>query len=197
MSLEVLNTTASLLTVTIVAATAVAALVQLRHLRAGNQTSALLSVSERLDGHEFREALTLANRGLEAALADPAFRAYVIAIFRRVQPPDADQRFVDMHNAVIKVGNAFEILGVLVKNRVVDAVLFLDAYCSVALGAWKRLEGYTALDRDVTGDDAMWEHFEYLAVLSEDWIARHPSSYPKGIRRLQIRNRWPLSSPCG
>jgi len=45
MSLELINAVAGLATVTIVAVTAVAALIQLRHLRAGNQISALLSVA--------------------------------------------------------------------------------------------------------------------------------------------------------
>ena len=191
MSLEVLNTTASLLTVAIVAATALAALVQLRHLRAGNQTQALLSVSERLDAREFRDALTVANQGLEAALADSTFREYITAITRRVQPPEASRRSVEMHNAVVKVANTLEVLGVLVKNRVVEPGLFVDAYCSVAFGAWQRLASYTAFVRDLEGDDAIWEHFEYLAALSEDWIARHPSSYPAGVRRLKLRNPWP------
>lgn len=192
MSLEVLNTTASLLTVTIVAATAFAALVQLRHLRAGNQINALLSVSDRLDGSEFRDALTLANRTLEPVLADSNFREYELAIARRTQPPNVEQRFVEMHNALVRIANTFEILGVLVKNQIVDPALFVDGYCDVALGAWKRLAAYTAFSRDAYGDDAVFEHFEYLAAISEDWIAHHPSSYPKGVRRLQIHNPWPL-----
>jgi hypothetical protein len=48
MSLELLNAIGTLLTVTIVAATAIAALVQLRHLRAGNQINAMLRIGEEL-----------------------------------------------------------------------------------------------------------------------------------------------------
>ncbi len=46
MPLELVNTAAALLTVTIVAATALAALIQLRHLRAANQIHALLSMGK-------------------------------------------------------------------------------------------------------------------------------------------------------
>ena len=46
MSLELINTFATLLTVAIIAATAVAAMVQLRHLRAGNQINAMLAIGE-------------------------------------------------------------------------------------------------------------------------------------------------------
>lgn len=193
MSLELINTIAGLATVAIVAATAIAALGQLRHLRSGNQTSAMLNVSEKLDGREFRDALVTANIGLAAALADADFRAYEVSILRRVQPPrEVDPRFVEMHNAVIRIGNTFEVLGVLVKNRVVDAALFVDGYCGVALGAWKRLQNFIAFQREVSQDDAIWEHFEYLAVISEDWIREHPSSYPNGLRRFQLRNPWPV-----
>lgn len=195
MSLEALNTLAGLLTVTIVASTAIAALVQLRHLRAGNQINALLNVSEKLDGRAFRDALMLANRMLDAFLAESDFREYEVAIARRVQPPEVERRFVEMHDALVLIANTFEVLGVLVKNRIVDPALFVDGYCDVALGAWKRLSEYTAFIRAAYGSDAVWEHFEYLAAISEDWIARHPSSYPKGARRLRIHNPWPLPSP--
>ncbi|HMD01812.1 MAG TPA: hypothetical protein VKG44_02490, partial [Candidatus Baltobacteraceae bacterium] len=97
MSLELLNTIASVATVTIVAATALAALIQLRHLRAGNQIHALISIGDKLDSREFTDALTLSSSGLASALAEPAFRTYEVAIFRRSPLPKADQRYVDMH----------------------------------------------------------------------------------------------------
>jgi hypothetical protein len=191
MSLELTNTIAALLTVTIVAVTALAALIQLRHLRAGNQINALLSVSEKLDSREFTDALTDVNRDLKAALADPTFRDYEIAIYRRLPPPNVNERYVDLHHACVLIGNTFELLGVLVKNRIIEKRIFVDHYCSVVLGAWNLLADRTALGREV-GDPCGWEYFEYLAVLSEDWIEAHPSTYPKGIRRYPLRNPWPV-----
>lgn len=191
MSLELINTTASLLTVTIVAATALAALIQLRHLRAANQIHALLAIGEKLDSREFSDALTTTNGGLEPALADPTFREYELAIRRRLPPPSVDGRYADMHHACILIGNTFELMGTMVKNGIVDQAILVDQYCGVTLGAWKRLADYTAYGREV-GDPAGWEHFEYLAVLSEDWIRTHPSSYPKGVRRYPLHNRWPV-----
>jgi hypothetical protein len=192
MSLELINTAASLVTVTIVAVTAVAALIQLRHLRAGNQINALLSIGEKLDSREFTEALASVYRDLEAALADPGFREYEIAIYRRSPPPSVDNRYVDLHHACVLVGNTFELLGVLVKNGIIERTIFVDQYCGVILGAWRLLADRTALGRDV-GDPSGWEYFEYLAVLSEDWLESHPSSYPKGVRRYPLHNPWPRS----
>ena len=192
MTLQVLDTIASLITVTIVAATAIAALIQLRHLRAANQIHALMSVAEKLNGPEFTAANVLVLGGLEAALADREFRDYEAALIRRLPPPQVEQRFVDMHHAAVLVGNTFEMLGLLVKNQIVDADVFLDEYCGRTTGAWKLLASYTALGRDVMGSSTGWENFEYLAVLSEDWLRRNPSSYPKGIRRLELHNPWPV-----
>ncbi len=186
-----MNTAASLVTVTIVAATALAALIQLRHLRAANQINALLAVNQKLDGREFTDALTTMNSGLESALADPKFRDYEIAIRQRVPPPNVDKRCADMHHACILVGNTFELMGSLVKNGIVDQAIMVDQYCGVALGAWKRLADYTAFGREA-GDPNGWEYFEYLAVLSEDWLRSHPSSYPKGVRRYPLHNPWPV-----
>ena len=64
MSLELLNTVASLATTLIVAATAIAALVQLRHLRAGNQIEGQLAMVNLFQGQEFESALRRARRDL-------------------------------------------------------------------------------------------------------------------------------------
>ncbi len=191
MPLELINTVAALVTVTIVAATALAALIQLRHLRAANQIQALIAVGEKLDSGEFAAALSIVNNDLESALADAEFRAYEIAIFRRLPPPNVDQRYVDTHRATVLVGNTFELMGLLVKNGIVDQSIFVDSYCGITLSAWKRLTDYAALGREA-GDPNGWEYFEYLAVLSEDWLRAHPSSYPKGVRRYPLHNPWPL-----
>ncbi len=195
MSLELVNTVASLITVTIVAATAITALVQLRHLRSANQVSALMSVGEKLDTRQFTEALTLVHGSLQTELADSAYRAYEIAIYRSAPPPAVHERHIAMHNAVLLVGNTFELMGILVKKRVVDPMIFLDEYCEVTLRAWTVLQSYTALGREAMDWSAAWENFEYLAVLSEDFMQRHPSTYPKGVRRLEVRNPWPILKP--
>jgi hypothetical protein len=192
MSLQVLDTIASLITVTIVAATAVAALVQLRHLRAGNQIHAILSVGEKLDGREFSAAIRVLKNGLEAALADKEYRDYEIASFRYVTLPQVEQRYVELHQAAILLGNTFDLIGLLVKNRIVDATIFVDQYCGITTGAWKRLANYIALARAAAGTENVWENFEYLAVISEDWMRSNVSSYPKGVRKLELHNPWPV-----
>jgi hypothetical protein len=151
----------------------------------------LLTVGEKLDSRAFTDAITLLNSNLEAILANPEYRRYELAIRRRVPPPTVESRFAEMHHACVLVGNTFELMGLLVKNGIVDQTLFVDQYCGVTLGAWKRLADFTAFGREV-GDPNGWEYFEYLAVLSEDWLSSHRGSYPKGVRRYPLRNPWPL-----
>jgi hypothetical protein len=194
MSLELVNALASLVTVIIVAATAIAALVQLRHLRAGNQINAMLSIGEELGSKTFTDAGFLVRQKLEAAQDDPHFRDYAIAYARGQSTSDGGPGFEQLLSSMNLVGNAFEELGILVKNGIVDKGLFLDRYSWVILRNWKRSEKLLALAREASGLVAPWENFEYLAVLSEDWLKHNPSSYPNGIRRMVLHNPWPLTA---
>ena len=194
MPLELLNTFGTLTTVAIVAATAIAALVQLRHLRAGNQINAMLAIGEELGDKHFRDATSLIGQRLEVAMRDPAFRDFNIAVDRGHYPPNPSQDYIELRSAALLVGNAIEELGILVKRGIVDKEMFLDRYSNVVLRYWKRMETSTALAREATGMNALWENFEYLAVLSEDWIQEYPSLYPRGIRRMQLHNPWPITA---
>jgi len=194
MSLELLNTLGTLTTVAIVAATALAALVQLRHLRAGNQINAMLAIGEELGAKPFRDATQLVAQKVVAAMGDPAFRDFNIAVDRGHYPAESNPDYIELRSAMLLIGNAFEELGILVKRGVVDKDMFLDRYCNVVHRSWKRLEPSTALAREASGLSALWENFEYLAVLSEDWMREHPSVYPHGVRRMQLRNPWPIAT---
>ncbi len=190
MSLELLNTFGTFLTVAIVAATAIAALVQLRHLRAGNQINAMLSIGDRFQGADFAESVDLIQGNLEALLEDPEFRNYIIAVRRNPIVPEVSPLFRDVRTAAVTVGNVYEELGILVRNNIIDRTLFLDRYCGVIVRAWIRLEKFIAFIRLVSGDEGIWENFELITVFSQDWLERYPTSYPKGVRRLNPQCSW-------
>ena len=193
MSLELINTLGTVTTVVIVAAAAVAALVQLRHLRAGNQINAMLSIGDKFQGREYRDALYLVNGKLEAAVDDPSFRDYHAAVLLGRTPPDVDPEYVALRRAALLVGNTYEELGILVKNRIVDRTLFINRYCHIVLTVWGQLENLAAFSREVAGYPGLLESFEYLVVLCQDWMQQHPGgTYPKGVRRLQLHNPWPV-----
>jgi hypothetical protein len=194
MSLELLSTLGTLTTVIIVAATAVAALVQLRHLRAGNQINAILSVAELINGRVFGEAMNLIGARLAPAVEDPAFRAYWLAVQRRGTHPAVDPVYVELRAAVVTTANTYEQLGALVRNGIIDQTIFVEGFCAPILSLWQRLANLTAFLREGEGDQALWENFEYLAVLSEDWLSQHTTTYPENMRRLKIHNPWPIET---
>jgi hypothetical protein len=191
MSLELLNTLGTLTTAAIIAATAIAAMVQLRHLRASNQINAMLSIGNQFGDKEFRDALALVDRKSDSTFEDPIFREYDFAILNGLPTPAVKQDYIDVLDATRLVCNKYEELGILVKNGIVDKGLFLDRYCLVIVRTWNRLERAIAWNRKMASNDAIWENFEYLAVLSQDYQRQHPSAYPKGVRRLQMPETWP------
>lgn len=182
MSLELINTVVALTTTAVIAATAVAALAQLRHLRAGNQIAGFLTLREMLDDDAHQRATALLEREANIA-ADEDYRAYARAVFANVPTP-GNERFRDVRAAVLMLANAFEVMGTLVRNGIVDRRLFMEQYCSTIVSQWQRLEAYIIAAREVQHDDGIWEDFEYLTVLSRDFIARYPSAYPKDMPRL-------------
>lgn len=190
MSLELVNTFGTLLTVAIIAATAIAAMIQLRHLRAGNQINAILSIGNQFDAKEFRDAGRLVQHELEAALEDPTFREYVCARARRTRLPTVSEEYRALNDAVILTGNTFEELGILVKNGIVDREIFLDRYAWVITQAWRRLERAIAWTRAIVDEPRIWENFEYLTVMAQDFARERGSTYPKGVRHIRLDNPW-------
>jgi hypothetical protein len=190
MTLELWNTLATVGTFIVIAVTAVAAMVQLRHLRAGNQINIIFSIDEKLQSPEFLDARALVRGRLASALEDPLFREYIAAESARRPAPDVPPEYGRIRNAARLVANRYESLGLLVKNGTIGASLFLDAFANIVNASWSDLERYVALTRDVSVF-SLYENFEYVAVLSEDWLDAHPATYPKGVRRKQIRNRLP------
>lgn len=193
MSLELLNSITPIFTIVIVAATAVAALIQLKHLRAGNQISALLAIGEELSTEKYADAADLVRHKLAAAMEDPVYREYEVALTQNRPAPAVDQDYVEIRRASVFVGNAYEQLGILVKSGIVDRDMLLDRYNLLILLQWRRLEAVTALSRAAMGNTMAWENFEYLAVLAEDYLAKHQGgTYPRGVRRMKLTNPWPL-----
>ena len=79
--------------------------------------------------------------------------------------------------------------GVFVKAGLLDKDLALDLWSGVSIGTWNRFAPLTALVR--RSNSSLWENFEYLTVLSEDFSAAHArGTYPAGMRRLVLKDEW-------
>jgi hypothetical protein len=184
MSLELANTLATLGTFVVIAATAIAAILQLRHARSSNQIAALNELRETTETPAFLEASHFVQGGLSGKLQDPAFRYQVAMGSVRT---DETRALIAKANLV---GNFFESMGTLVKTGLVDKELALQIWDGVAVQAWEHLAPYLAILRRSAGD-VLWEKFEYLAVLAQDWIATHPKgTYPARMRRIDVQDDW-------
>jgi hypothetical protein len=193
MSPETITAISSALTALVIAATAVAAVVQLRHMRSGNLIEAVLSFRAMLEDDEHRKANRLLRGGdLARELKDPQFRRYLYRISKKLPLQDVPPRYIDLQEAAIALGNSFELIGGMVRNRVVSPGIFLANYWWVVTNTWERLKEYVALARQYTGNDGLFEDFEYLTVISLEWAKRHPDSYARGVARMPLVNPYPL-----
>ncbi len=184
MSLELLNTLATLATLLVITSTAVAAIYQLRQMRGSNQITALTEIRASQETPQFVRAMHFVYSELPAKMQDPAFR-YQVAN-RTARTSD----FTAMISNAEVVGNSYENMGVLAKTGLVDRRLLLDIHSQLTLDAWSALADMTAILRAHYGD-AIWENFEFLTVLSQDWQATHATgAYPPSVRRINVPNQW-------
>lgn len=171
-SLEILNTVASVGTLLVVAAAALAAIVQLRHLRAANLLTAFLEFNDRWSSNEYVQARHFIRHELPERIRT--------AEFQRNLP----QNSTDEARHVILILDYFELAGLLVKRGVLDRTIFLDAYGYAVVREWERLHECTALLR--AESPVAFVNFEYLYVTARAFIAKTDAEYPKGLTRAPL-----------
>ena len=177
MSLELLSTLAAIGTFVVIAATAVAAVVQLRHMRSSNQISAIMGVQEVIESHEFRAARRFIQDELPRLMKEANFAA-------RIKGRVLDSELASLN----LVGNIFENLGAFCKYGIIDKEVFCDLFSGPVLSAWTAMMPVIAVRRRSLAAPALLENFEYLAMLCEDFEARHPDgAYPRGARRMLVK----------
>jgi hypothetical protein len=183
MSLELLNTLATITTTVVISATAIAAVIQLRHMRASNQIAGQLALRQVLLDDEFIESMGHIRFEIRELLKDPQFLEFVRQ-FHLSTASDGDERYERPYSAALRVGRNLENIGNMIRNRLTDRRIFLEQYANLVVMAWDGTEPLLKIRREATGNDATWEDFEYLTVLSRRWIAEVRSCYPKGVERI-------------
>ena len=184
MSFELVNTFATLGTFVVIAATAIAAIVQLRHARSSNHITALNELRETMETPDFQAAMHFVSTHLQTKLQDASFRYQIATPSART-----DEMLLDMAK-ISAFGNFFESLGLIVKTGLVDKKVVLEMWGGYLPQHWNKLAPVAAIARRRVGD-SLWENFEYLTVLSQDWDAAHPKgNYPAGVRRIEIKDEW-------
>jgi hypothetical protein len=180
MSLELLNTIATLATSVIIATTAIAALIQLRHLRASNQIAGQLAINALIQGDEFIAA-ERTIRGMPAMIGDPRY-AWA---FRRPITNDLPPEVIEMRSAARRVGSNLENIGNMIRHKLTDGPLFIEQFCNIVSDSWNLLEPYARIRRKFEPfHDAIWEDFELLTIMSRDWLRMHPTAFEHTHRLL-------------
>ena len=175
--LEILSTAAALGTFVVIAATAVAALIQLRQLRTTHQLQGLLAVLSLPYEPALSDAFMFMTHELAQKMKDPAFR-------RELENPAPDRA---VHKE-LRVCDYYERLGSMIKYGLFEEELYFDN--SSPERAWGVLEPVIAIMRRKRGP-GVYDNFEYLVARSRDWDARHPNgAFPAGTSRLQLNDPW-------
>ena len=152
MSPEAVNIVVSLATLIVVAAASVAAIVQLRHLRASNQLNALLEIMNQWNLPAVQTALS-ELRAIPEKMKDPEYARLLEA-----QNAMDRSRFPEFLAL-----DLWEQIGTFCKNGLVDENILLDITSGQVLNAWKNAEPAITVIRARRGPSLL-ENFEYLAV---------------------------------
>src|ERR1700730_4813464 len=110
----------------VIGATAVSAVIQLRHLRASNQLEGLLTVLARVEDPSFNAWVDGARRVLEENMPHPNYRGKI-----------ANLTYDRENNPWLNLANSYEWVGSLVKNGLIPEESFMDVYAFRILRAWE------------------------------------------------------------
>jgi hypothetical protein len=180
MSWEEISALSTFGTLIVIAASAIAAVVQLRHMRSGNQISATLGLFDKWAGPEARRLQAYVFSGeVDKKLEDPAYRAGLMRVpVDRVAYPEVS--YLDFWEAV----------STLVKLGHTDESAFMETGGFTALAAWNKLMPVIAIIRRARGP-TVYDNFEYTVSRAIIWEAKHPDTFPKDAPRLPVVDPYP------
>jgi len=171
-SLELWSTLASLGTFAVITATAMAALVQLRHIQRANQLAGLQSAFGMLLDPSVREIVNYVRHDLAEKMRDETFRRglHAIPVDRREHP---ELYLCDLYNHV----------GSFVRSGLIDEHIYMQSdWYNVNL-LWRLLQDVVAETRK--NRPHVFENFEWLAARGQAWLREHPQGdYPADQQRM-------------
>lgn len=185
MSAEWLTAIATAGTFVVIAASAAAALLQIRHMRSGNAISLLTAYNNEFDTLDFQLAFAYVRSNLPQRLKEDAVLDQLAEA-----PP-----FLGEFASIRTIANFFEDMGAFVLTKLLDRHIVCTLYSENVTAAWKSIAPVAALLRHKLQSPAIWENFEYLAYLATEFIDQYPGGlYPKGLGRMPADNvlleRW-------
>jgi hypothetical protein len=164
-------------TFVVIAVTAIAAVVQLRHLRASNQLDALLTLMELWNQPSLQDHFAYVRGKLQDELKDPSFLRELNAELEK--GPLSRSEHVEF-----AVADFWEQIGAFLKYDLIDERSWLDVASPQAARSWDLLLPVVEAIRQRFGPVA-YENFEYAAVRARLWLDKHPDgTYPRTTPRM-------------
>lgn len=178
MSAENVTAISAFLTFLVIAVSAVAGLVQLRHIRSSNQLAGIMRYTEWWETPHMQNAIKYVADDLAEHLRDRKYREELLqGVASRADHPE------------LVVCDWVEQAGSYIKYGLLAEDQFLDLAGAFINTVWDRLEPVVAMRR-IGGHPGSFENFEYLAVRSKAWLLKHPDgNYPSNSARLLTQER--------
>jgi hypothetical protein len=180
MSAEMLTALATLGTVVVIGASAIAALIQLRHMRASNELEAVLALQEDFQSPQLQSALEYVQHKLPLQLEEEAYRAELAGL---------GYISIDRHPELLAC-NWFTQMGTFLKHGLISETTLMDLYARLIRYYWNALAPAIAIMRRKRGD-GQYSEFEYLALRANGWLANHrEGAFPRGSVRAALPDPW-------
>lgn len=176
MNWEEVSAISTFVTMIIIAMSAIAAVIQLRHMRAGNAIAGFLGFMDSWASPEARARQHFVFGGeFDRKFTDPAYRAELT----RMQPNR-------LAHPELEYLDFWESLGGFVKMGYFPEDLVMETGGGVGVAAWEKLAPVIALIRTTRGPTA-YDNFEYLVSRARLWEQRHPEGvFPRGTPHLPV-----------
>jgi hypothetical protein len=165
----------TVVTALVIAASACAALIQIRHMRGGNQIAAYNECRETMESEEFRNAIQFVRSQLPERLKDPSTSEKIVA-----------GGLSGDYVGIRLLANFFETMGLYVRTGLIEERLACELWSALVLMTWNALRPITAAARKQLGP-GIWVNFEYMAFLAKRHDERFPNGeYPRGVERMPL-----------
>jgi hypothetical protein len=161
-------------TLVVVAAAAIAAMRQIRHLRAQNTLQGLLKILDDWRDPTFGEWRNYVQTQLPVRMAEPGF-------FDELDGPIDRTRHPELH-----ICDWYEQVGSYMKFGLLDERTMMDVSSGSAPNLWRAIEPVISHMRKKRGD-SLYENFEYFAARGVLYARAHPNgSYPADTPRMRV-----------
>jgi hypothetical protein len=180
LSLEQWSFVTAICTLVVLTAAALAALVQLRHIRGNNELSAFSEAFDLWYHERIQNGLRFIQRELPHKMQELSFR----------QSLDTAGPVDHSEHLELNVVDFFDNIGVYVVLGIVREDLILLPASQLIRILWRTLSPTIAIMRRQRGA-SLYINFEYLAARAEQWDATYPDGYArKGFVRLANPDVW-------